>query len=497
MKLKKLLKDIPFESIKGSKDVNITGICSHSKFVVPGNLFVAKRGLQHDGHQFIKEALSAGAAAILTEIYDPFIKNTVQIVHKNVCYLEGVLASRYYNQPSHELFLVGITGTNGKTTTAYMVKHLLDTIAPACGLIGTIEYIVGPYHYQATHTTPDVINNHKMLREMILNACSSAVMEVTSHGLIQKRVQEIDYDVAVFTNLSQDHLDYHGSLEEYGAAKAKLFESLKTTQSTKKFPKLAILNIDDPYSNTLLDSVPSRVISYGLNARADLYATDIICHANHTRMQIHYQGKVHPFSWQMIGKFNIYNLLASTAVGLGKGVEIEKILSIMASFKAVPGRLESIANKLGLHIYVDYSHTPDALEKTLQCLSELKNHRIITVFGCGGNRDASKRQVMARVAEKYSDYSIVTTDNPRQENPSKICDEVSQGFSSREKYMIEVDRRRAIEHAIEFARKEDIVLIAGKGHETYQIFSHQTIEFDDRAVAREACRARQEPSHVS
>ena len=482
IKLRKLLKDINVEVVKGSRDIEITGICSHSKFVAPGNIFVARQGSCHDGHQYVSEALTGGAIAILSDFYDPFLpSNITQIVHPEVRIIEGLLANRYYGSPSKELFVVGITGTNGKTTCTYMVKHIFDGLKRRCGLIGTIEYIIGNNRYPSSRTTPDVITNQKMLREMLSQGCEAAVMEVSSHGLKQRRVQEIEFNVAVLTNLSQDHLDYHDTMENYCEAKARLFESCS---------KAAIINVDDPWHKKILgNSKHEQLISYGINQKADLKAKNISLNSEGTSFTICYKGKEIPVSWKLIGRFNIYNFLATAAVGLTLDIDLKKICSLLSSFKGVPGRLESIPNNRGLNIYVDYAHTDDAIKNALECLQELKKKKIIIVFGCGGNRDQLKRPKMAEVAEKLSDFAIVTSDNPRNENISDICHDIVKGFTDPNKYFVETDRKKAIEKAIHQAEPDDIVLIAGKGHEPYQIFAHQTIEFDDRIVAATLCES--------
>lgn len=488
MKLKKLIKDLPLKQFKGSKDVEITGICANSKLVAPGNLFIAKKGMSEDGAQYIPEAIAAGAVAVLTDIYDPSLKNVAQLIHPHVATIEGLVAASYYQFPSRELFMVGITGTNGKTTTTFLVKHFLDRLRGHCGLIGTIEYIIGQHRYQATRTTPDVTSNHKMLREMLIQGCQSAAMEVTSHALDQGRVENIEYDVAVFTNLTLDHLDYHSTMENYCAAKNKLFRSLKKESKKSNFPKkLAIVNADSPWTAKLIEGCPVPVMTYGLEAGADLRAIDVKLTSAGTEFQFVYRGEKFPCVFPLIGRFNVYNCLAATAVALAQGTPLEGIIPLIASVPAVMGRLQPVPNRLGLKVYVDFAHSDDALANVLECLKELNQGRMITVFGCGGDRDRSKRPKMARVAEEFSDLSIVTSDNPRNEEPEQIAKEVAAGFQKQDSYLIELDRKNAIRKALELATPEDIILIAGKGHETYQIFSHKKIEFDDAKVAGQLC----------
>jgi len=298
MRLKKLLKDISIKQVKGSKEGVISGVCSNSKLVTPGNLFIAKKGRVDDGAHYIAEAVAAGAQAILTDIYDPSFKEVTQIIHPDPAAIEGLVAATYYQFPSRELFMVGITGTNGKTTTSFLVKHLLDTLDAPCGLIGTIEYIIGIHRYQATRTTPDVVSNHKMLREMRLHGCQSGVMEVTSHALDQRRVDNIAFDVALFTNLTQDHLDYHGTMENYAAAKNLLFRSLDLT-------KHAIVNRDSPWYEKMVEGCKARILTYGIETQTDLQATDILLHPAGTRFTLHYQGRSFLVETPLVGRFNV------------------------------------------------------------------------------------------------------------------------------------------------------------------------------------------------
>lgn len=473
--------------IKGSKETAITGISANSKLVAPGNLFIAKKGKIHDGGQYIPEAIQAGACAILTDLFDPSLKNVVQIIHPDINAIESSLAAEFYQHPSDELFMVGITGTNGKTTTSFIIKNLLDAFYGPCGLIGTIEYIVGSHRYQATRTTPDVIHNHKMLREMCLSGSRSAVMEVTSHALDQGRVDKIDFDVAVFSNLTLDHLDYHGTMEKYCEAKKSLFSRLGKHVRSKNGKKWAVVNRDSPWVDRLLEDCSASCLTYGIDYPADLQAKKIRLDWNGTYAQVSYQGQTVDCFWPFVGRFNVYNCLAAMGVLLTKGIALEALAEKMANLPPVRGRLEPVNNEKGLKIYVDFAHSDDALSNVLQTLTEFKTGRILVVFGCGGDRDRTKRPKMAEVCERYADLSIVTSDNPRSEDPQAICQEIVQGFKRKNSFLVEVDRKIAIQKAIEIAKKEDIILIAGKGHETYQIFAHKTIEFDDVKVASDLC----------
>lgn len=476
MKIKKLLKELPIREVHGSKEVEITGVCSNSQSISPGNLFVAKKGHTVNGVQFIPDAIAAGAAAILTDMYDPTLPIT-QLVYPEVRNIEGLVASAYHGNPSRELFMVGVTGTNGKTTSSYMMKNLLDAVhLGPCGLIGTIEYILGKLRYQAVRTTPDVCSNQKMLREMCNQGCKSAVMEVTSHALVQNRVDSIDFDVAAFTNLTLDHLDYHGTMEEYCAAKNKLFRF----KSLKK----AIVNQDSEWREKIVEGCSAEILTYGIDQPADLQVKEMKLTPSGTKITLHYKNETISTHWPFIGRFNAYNCLASVAVALSQNIPLEQIAETLPHVPPVPGRLEPVPNNLGLKIYVDYAHSDDALINVLKTLAEIKQKKMITIFGCGGDRDRFKRPKMAAASEAYSDLTIVTTDNPRGEDPNQIIQEIVKGFTQKS-YLVEPDRRKAIEKAIEIASPDDIILIAGKGHEPYQCFAHRTVEFDDRLVAAE------------
>lgn len=479
MKLRKLLKDIPDAMVKGSKEIEITGICGNSKLLVPGNLFVAKKGLTQHGSRFIPEAVAAGAAAVLTDIYDPFLDKVVQIIHPDVAVIEAMIAARFYHYACDALFLVGITGTNGKTTSSYLIKHILDALIGPCGLIGTIEWNVGGHILTPTHTTPDLVTNHKLFYEMVSHGCKAAVMEVSSQALDQGRVRGIQYDAAIFTNLTQDHLDYHKTMEKYAEAKALLFSILSAG-------KIAIVNADSAYWPAIVKSCAAPILTYGIDNAADVQAKDLVLSAKGMQFKVIYQGQSHLFHSHLIGRFNVYNCLAAIALALSRSYTLEKIAPLIRSFKRVPGRLERVTNARGISIFVDYAHTDDALKNVLETLRELKKGKIITVFGCGGDRDRGKRPKMASVAERLSDAVVITSDNPRSEDPETIVKEVLSGMQDPRRAFIESDRKEAIRKAVRMAEGEDIVLIAGKGHERYQIFAHQTFDFDDCKIAAES-----------
>ena len=477
MRLKKLLKQLPEIQVMGSREIEITGICSHSKAVRHGNLFVAKRGHVFDGARYIPDAIASGAACVLTETYDPTLRVT-QLIHPKISEVEGKIASSIFNEPSKKLFMVGITGTNGKTTTSYIVKQLLEQNRGPCGLIGTIEYLIGDKSFPPSHTTPDVSVCHKLLYEMVQQSCKSSVMEVTSHALDQGRVAAIEYDAAIFTNLSQDHLDYHKTMDGYAAAKAKLFASLSSKAC-------AIVNADDPYSSMMVENCKAKIVTYGVENNADVRAENISLTAEGTSFTIIYQGRSYPLEAPLAGRFNLYNILAAAALALTHKIPID----LLRASKPPPGRMELVFNTKNKRVYIDFAHTPDALEKALVSLKDVTQGRLFAVFGCGGDRDRLKRPSMARAAEKHADFTIVTSDNPRSEDPELIISEIIRGFTNKNSYMIEPDRREAITKAILMADQDDCILVAGRGHEPYQILSHQTVEFDDRNITKEIINA--------
>ncbi len=480
MKLKTLFKEIDSVQIRGGKEAMITGISANSKSVAPGYLFIVKRGKTFDGSKFIPEVIQGGAAALLTDTYDPFITEVPQVIHPDPASLELILAERFYHDPAKKLHMIGVTGTNGKTTTTYLIKHLLEKESETCGLVGTVAWMTGKRVFPPTHSTPDFLTLTKLFSEMVEAGVSTAIMEVTSHALEQKRTQGIDFEVGVFTNLTQDHLDYHKTMEAYADAKALLFRSLDPSA-------WAVINVDDPVSSVMTRHCQAHLLTYGLTSFAELRASDLKMTSSAMQFNVHYKGEVRLLKTHLIGRFNVSNILAAVGVALVQGMTLANICKALKSFTGVPGRLERVVNQKKLQVFVDFSHTPDALEKALNTLQELKHGRLITVYGCGGDRDAKKRPLMGYIAEKLSDVSILTSDNPRSENPLEIAKQVLQGCTQPQNTIVELDRQKAIAKAIEIATASDIVLIAGKGHETTQIFAHRTIHFDDREVAKDAC----------
>jgi len=469
VKLKQLLKEIEGVIVHGSREIEITGIASDSRVVAPGFIFIARPGEKRDGREYISQAIEAGAKVIVTDLYDPFL-SVSQVICKSPVSMEAVLSAKYYGYPSKKLFTVGITGSKGKTTTSYLVRHLLEGLGNPCGLMNTIETIIREDRFPSQMTTQSVIFNQKVLKEMVHQQCAAAVLEVSSHGLVQGRVDEIAFDIGIFTNLYPDHLDYHKTIEEYAVAKAKLFKAVDGT---------SIFNADSSWSKKMQQE--KKGILFGIDHPADLHAEQIVC----TERGLEFSVQGVRFSSCLMGRFNVYNLLSAIAVGVIKGASLEEMSSVLATFPGVPGRLERVANSRGVHVFVDYAHTGESLESVLRTLRDFTKQKMIVVFGCGGNRDPQRRKSMAESAEKYADLSIVTTDNPRNEDPEAIVRDIVAGYKSSEHVIVELDRKKAIIQAIQEAQKGDIVLIAGKGHEKVQIFKDRTIAFDDVSIASE------------
>ncbi len=472
MKLKALLRGVQGIEVKGSKEIEISGLTADSRTTSPGNLFIARKGTACNGAAFIPQALEAGAAAVVTDLYDPFCKATQVIVEKPEA-LEPFLASRFYGAPSEAMFVAGITGTKGKTTTTYLVHHLLNGLGKKAGLVGTVETILGEERRASTLTTHSAIQNQKLLKEMLAKGCDAVSFEVSSHGLEQNRVEEIDFDVGIFTNLYPDHLDYHSTMEEYAAAKKKLFANVKC----------GLFNADNDWTPFMRKDCP-KSWTFGLEKEADIRGTNMQFDESGTTFFVGMQK----FQISLMGRFNVYNALGAIAVGLHWGAPLFQIAEILTSFQTAPGRLERVLNDRGIWVFVDYAHTGEALENVLVTLREIARKRIICVFGCGGkpNRDPQRRRQMAKAAEKFADVAIITSDNPRSEEPASICQQILNAFQDPRKAIVEVNRREAIFLAIGMAEAEDIVLIAGKGHEKVQQFAHQTIPFDDVIVTKEA-----------
>lgn len=470
MKIKQLIKDLPIKIYKGNRDFEITGITNHSKRTAPGNLFIAYKGTRYDGGDLIEEAVLGGAQAVLTDIPNPFLQNVVQLLATDTQSLQAILAKRFYQSPDQKLDVIGITGTNGKTTLSYMLFHLLKK--RKTGLIGTIEYLLGRQHYPASLTTPDVISNFRMLKEMVREGCDTAIIEVTSHGLKQKRVDLLEFQSGVFTNLTPEHLDYHESMEEYGQTKALLFE---------KVQKDLIFNANCPWIKKNSQTLHRPIFWFGIDTKADLVAKSLLPSSCGTQFDLCYQNTVLRCKIPFFGSYNVSNFLGAASACLVRGISLEEIVSVAKNLPPVKGRLEEIENT---GVFIDFAHTPDALKKAIQALKERTLGKIIVVFGCGGNRDTLKRSVMGKIASENADEVWITTDNSRSEDPHSICEEIASGCI-RNNYSIEVDREQAIKKACVKKQTQDAVLIAGRGHESSQLLMHKIRKFNDYEVAKE------------
>lgn len=484
MLLKTLTAAIATRQIVGPVDREVESIAYDSRRVQKNSLFVALRGEKSDGHQFIDQAIDKGATTIVTEREEKHARATSVIVENSRTALAD-LATTFYGHPVRRLKMAGVTGTNGKTTTTFLIKHICDQAGLRCGLIGTVRYEIGERVLPAVRTTPESLEVQELLAQMLNAGCKAGAMEVSSHALAQERTRGLEWDVAVFTNLTQDHLDFHGTMENYFESKVKLFTGL--AEQTEKTKNVAVINADDRHGELLLSRLEKKTptVTYGMGARADFRASNYRMEFGGTSYQLDARGKNYLVRVPLIGRFNVANSMAALAAANSLGVNLREAILSLGKSPQVPGRLEAVPAKRQFQIFVDYAHTDDALLNVLKTLRELAPRRLIVVFGCGGDRDRQKRPLMGRVVDQNADYGIITSDNPRKENPDAVIAEVEKGFRS-DRYEKVPDRTEAISRAIALAQPHDIVLIAGKGHEAYQEFSDHTVPFDDVQVARRA-----------
>lgn len=474
MSLSDLLSGV--DIVNAFVDVVVTGLTMDSRQVNTGDAFVAVKGLATDGHQYIDIALDAGAAVVLAERLDPKWQDRPVIVIENLREQLGLIADRFYQSPSTSMSIIGVTGTNGKTTCSYLAAQALNYSGERCGLIGTLGTGYPEQLEPGNHTTPDVISVHRKLARFRDESCTHVCMEVSSHALDQGRVDRVDFDIAVFTNLSRDHLDYHGSMDNYGRAKQSLF----------RYPGLdcAIVNNEDEYTAYIAEAFlarghdhSERLITYGFG-NANLRASEYVAGNSGIEMTIEYQQQSIEVKCQLLGKFNAANLMAVTAILLALGKSVEELPSIISRIHAAEGRMEVFRHAGKPLVVVDYAHTPDALEKALEALRGHVSGKLWCVFGCGGDRDKGKRAAMGKIAEMLSDHVVLTDDNPRNEKPEQIIAEIAAGMNSRPDVI--QPREMAIRHAIKTAGSSDIVLVAGKGHENYQEIAGNRIYYSDR-----------------
>lgn len=471
MRLKQLM-----EGTGGSAgfDCEITGIVNDSRKAGPGSAFVCIRGVQTDGHRFAAKAAEQGAAAIICE-EDLGLPCQVIVPDTHLAY--GRMAANFYGNPAGKLRLVGVTGTKGKTTITNLIKTILVHSGQKVGLIGTVQNEIGDEIIHAENTTPDAMELEELYARMVEAGCSYCVMEVSSHALDQHRIGDSHYETAVFTNLTHEHLDYHGDMEHYFAAKEKLFSICDS----------AVLNLDDPYGRRLAETVQVPFLTFSLEQEADLTARDIICHADSVDFVLCARGVESRLHFNMPGLFSVKNALAAAGACLQLGVCLDHIISALASVQGVRGRIEIIPTGRNFTVITDYAHSPDSLENVLSALKETVKGRLVALFGCGGDRDRTKRPLMAAAAARHADHLIITSDNPRTEDPQAIIDEILPGLTGFSvPYDVIVNRREAIHFAVKNAQPGDTIVLAGKGHEDYQIIGHEKFHFDEREVVAEA-----------
>ena len=489
--LETLLRAVPEREILGSLPATVRGLTDDSRRVVLGGCFVAVRGLRADGRRFIPQAVERGARAVVAEPPDPLPGEGVgRILVPDTRRALPRLADTYYGHPSRALTVVGITGTNGKTTTSYLCEALLRARGLATGVIGTIQYVVRDQVREAGQTTPEAIELQGLLAEMVAAGVGGVAMEVSSHALALHRVDGVAFDVAVFTNLTQDHLDFHGTMEAYANAKYRLFSELLA--AGRKPRATAVLNADDPAGMRWAAALPGRVLTFGLGSGHLIRPLEYGSGLDGIRLLATTPAGEVRITSPLIGEHNVMNLLGATGAGIALGLDPSTIASALATVTRVPGRFEQVEAGQDFLVVVDYAHTPDALQRVLETARRLTPGRLAVVFGAGGDRDRGKRPVMGRIAAALADRVWLTSDNPRSEDPAAIIEEVAVGVAPPPPGGVarHPDRREAIRQALDWARHGDTVVIAGKGHETYQIIGGQVLPFDDRRVAREFLEGR-------
>ena len=476
MILSKILDRIEGLTFRGNIETDVTEMYYDSRKVTQGSLFIAIKGFNTDGHKYIENAIEQGATVIALQegLYDvdSIPENISVVISKNTRELLALMACNFYSHPSREFKLIGITGTKGKTTTSYMIKSILEKAGKKVGLIGTIANYIGEKELPTERTTPESLDLQKLFRQMADEHVDIVVMEVSSHSLALDRVVGLTFDFAVFTNLTQDHLDFHETFDNYLAAKAKLFTIAKE----------GFVNCDDMYASRLMKMATCPITTYGIDNNPFVSARDIIVTNSYSEFKLPFNKMIQKIKVSIPGRFTVYNALAAICVTIKLGVSVENIISGLENIK-VPGRSEVVPNMRGYTILVDYAHTPDSLENIIRACKTYTKGELICVFGCGGDRDRAKRPMMGEIAGRLADYTVITTDNPRTEKPEDIIKEIENGIkNTKGKYKIVVNRAKAIEHALRRGRKNDLILIAGKGHETYQEVNGVKHHFDDREV---------------
>ncbi|HHX59558.1 MAG TPA: UDP-N-acetylmuramoyl-L-alanyl-D-glutamate--2,6-diaminopimelate ligase [Epulopiscium sp.] len=477
MILKQILNNISYEITQGTCDLPIDTISYDSRSKMKNGLFVCIEGYTVDGHQYVSSAIENGASAIIVqkEINVEIPESITIIKVEDTRTTMAIVGANFYGHPSKDMALVGITGTNGKTTTAYLIGWILESMAKKIGIIGTIENRIGKQVIKSERTTPESLDLQRLLRTMKTEEVSHTIMEVSSHALALERVNGVRYKIGMFTNLSLDHLDFHKTVENYLEAKTKLFTMCD----------IGIVNIDDPHAKAMTDIKGYKLYTFGIDKEADFKGENILITADGVQFDLVSKDGCYPIFMPIPGKFSVYNALGAIAASCLLGISIEDVITALGTVPGVPGRFQSIPTTKEFSVIVDYAHTPDGLENVLKTVQEFALSKIITVFGCGGDRDKTKRPIMAEIAGRYSDYTILTSDNPRSEDPDAILNDIEVGIkNSGQEYEKLVDREMAIKKAIQMAQKDDVIVIAGKGHEDYQILKDRIIHFDDVEMAK-------------
>lgn len=488
--LQDMLARLTGAKVQGPVDREITALTCDSRQAGPGTLFIALAGSKADGHDFVAAACRQGAAAVLVERDVDAAPGVTVVKVADTRAAMRQIGPYFFDYPARRLRVIGVTGTNGKTTTTYLIRSILLRAGYKVGLVGTIQSLIGDRALPVKNTTPDVVELQALLAQMADAGMDYVVMEVSSHALALERISGIEFDTGVFTNVSRDHLDFHETFDNYIAAKAELFRLLSAPGAVKQ-GKAAVINADDAVAAVMLENAACRRMTYGVKNPADLTARDIEVKSRGASFTVNGPGGDMPLKLKITGVFNVYNVLAAYGAALAEGIDPAVIREALEDFSSVPGRFELVDAGQPFTVIVDYAHTPDGLENILKTAREFAERRIIVVFGCGGDRDRTKRPIMGQLAINYGDVVIATSDNPRTEDPEAILREIEVGLKEAghgKAYEIIADRRAAISRAISMAQPEDVVIIAGKGHETYQILKDHTIDFDDRATARELIR---------
>lgn len=480
MLLCEILEDIPYIDVEGDLDVDIDEIYYDSRQVTPNSLFFCIEGFKFDGHNFAVDAVNRGARVLVVEKDVPVVGNVTKIFVEDSRLAMALMSANFFGKPANEMHMIGVTGTNGKTTITYLMKSILEKAGLKVGLIGTITNMIGNRIISSERTTPESLDLQQLLAHMRTEGVDVVVMEVSSHSLSLKRVAGCNFDIGIFTNLSQEHLDFHGTMENYRTAKAELF----------RYSRVSIINVDDEHGKIIAQNIDGNVISYGIsNGDCRVYARDIDITHRGVSFSMHLPSDKLRIDLNIPGIFSVYNALAAGAAAYVLDIDVEPIKAGLEGIYGVPGRFELLDTDTDYSVIIDYAHTPDGLENILETAKSITENRLITLFGCGGDRDKDKRSIMGEVAGKYSDICIITSDNPRTESPMSIIDDIIPGVKKTEcPYVIIEDRRKAIGFALNEAKKGDVIILAGKGHENYQILKDRTIHFDERKVVAELLR---------